>query len=75
MYHFNAFLPDDVGDYLQRVIRPHAGMSMSEYARRLFQFGQQEHVFNTLVPTLSGQGGQLASGRLVVQDAAESRDA
>lgn len=54
MYHVNSYLPDRQGESLQK-LKDLTGLSISEFTRRLFDYGLQEKVLDEIIPTMSGQ--------------------
>lgn len=53
MYHVNVCIPDhqEKGLYW---IRDYAGLTISEFTRRLYDYAFQERVLNEVIPSMSG---------------------
>lgn len=54
MRNYNQRMPERQIDAL-RALREQTGLSVSELIRRMFDYCIRDHVFNEIVPAMSGQ--------------------
>ena len=54
MANKNFRMPECQEEMLENLLRQ-TGLTFSEYARRLFDYGFQERVLNETIPSMSGQ--------------------